>query len=103
MGYLLPIQPIQSQQYANRMNMEAYSFTYIDRVNRIQRELNDSDTPPKTFYDAFLRDDDEEIGREKAAIAAPLPYRGFIYPNPANLSPAISQAVGKGLNINAYA
>ena len=31
MGYLLPIQPIQSQQYANRMNMESYNFAHIDR------------------------------------------------------------------------
>lgn len=103
MGYLLPIQPIQSQQYANRMNMEAYSFTYIDRVNRIQRELNDSDEPQKPFHDVFLRDGSEEVDGDKSAVAAPLPYRGMIYPNPANLSPAISLAVGKGLTINAYA
>ena len=36
MGYLLPIQPIQSQQYANRMNMESYNFAYIDRVEKIE-------------------------------------------------------------------
>ena len=36
MGYVLPIKPIQSQKYANRMNMEPYNFAYIDRVNKVK-------------------------------------------------------------------
>ena len=36
MGYLLPINPIQSQQYANRITMNRYNFAPIDRVQRVK-------------------------------------------------------------------
>ena len=36
MGYILPIQPIQSQIYANRLTMEANHFAYIERPNKVK-------------------------------------------------------------------
>lgn len=101
MGYLLPIQPIQSQQYANRMNMEAYNFAHINRVNKIKFNFKFSEDSHGAFQQEH--DNKEEEVMEIAHVAAPsLVAKGFIYPNPANLSPAISQAVGKGLSVNAY-
>ncbi|MEK5040848.1 hypothetical protein [Sporosarcina sp. FSL K6-3457] len=99
MGYLLPIQPIQSQQYANRMNMESYNFAHINRVNKIKFNFKFSEDS----HGAFQQEQEDEEVMEVAHVAAPsLAAKGFIYPNPANLSPAISQAVGKGLSVNAY-
>ncbi len=43
--------------------------------------------------------------REEGAVIAKSrpPYlKGFIYPNPANLSPEIAHLVGKGLAVNEY-
>ena len=99
MGYLLPIQPIQSQQYANRMNMESYNFAHINRVNKIKFDLKFSEDS----HGAFQQEEKEEEAMKYAHVSAPpLAAKGFIYPNPANLSPAISQAVGKGMSVNAY-
>ena len=101
MGYLLPIQPIQSQQYADRMNMDSYNFTKIDRVEKVNfyDDLWSRDFSGEQNH-LYLDDEDEEV---RVAIAStPPPYNGFIYPNPANLSPNIAQIVGKGLVINRY-
>jgi len=101
MGYLLPIQPIQSQQYANRMNMESYNFAHIDRVNKIKFNFKFSRDSQGAFQEE--QEKKEEEGMKNAHVSAPpLVSKGFIYPNPANLSPAISQAVGKGMSVNAY-
>lgn len=101
MGYLLPIQPIQSQQYANRMNMESYNFAHIDRVNKIKFDFKFSGDSQGAFQEE--QEKKEEEGMKNAHVSAPsLVAKGFIYPNPANLSPAISQAVGKGMSVNAY-
>ncbi|MEK4406652.1 hypothetical protein MKZ26_20010 [Sporosarcina sp. FSL K6-6792] len=98
MGYILPIQPIQSQIYANRLSMEAYNFAYIDRVNKVK--LNSD------FLDEFKESSHQEREREeeegKPIVAAPLAYQGFVRPNPVNLSPVIARVVGKGIAINAY-
>lgn len=101
MGYLLPIQPIQSQLYANRMNMDSYNFAHINRVNKIKFDFKFSEDSHGAFQQE--REEKEENVMEIAHVAAPsLASKGFIYPNPANLSPAISQAVGKGMSVNAY-
>jgi hypothetical protein len=101
MGYLLPVQPIQSQQYANRMNMESYNFAHIDRVGKIKFDFKFSKDSQSAFQQE--QEEKEEQGMENARVSAPpLVSKGFIYPNPANLSPAISHAVGKGISVNAY-
>jgi hypothetical protein len=103
MGYLLPIQPIQSQQYANRMNMRSYDFVFIDRVEKVKL---DNELLTRDFSDeltnSYKQDGREKGDEEIPAVSSPPLYKGFVYPNPANLSPAIAQVVGKGLSINAY-
>ena len=98
MGYLLPIQPIQSQMYANRLNMEAYNFAYIDRVDKVK--LNSD------FLDEFKESSHQERDREeeegKPIVSVPSAYQGFVRPNPVNLSPVIARVVGKGNAVNAY-
>ena len=100
MGYLLPIRPIQSEQYANRLSQEPHNFAYIGRLQRVN--FNNE------FFDEFHEQSQEqsqkEMGDKKSSvIVAPSnSYQGYIQPNPVNLSPAISRVVGKGININAY-
>ena len=40
MGYILPIQPIQSQIYANRMSGNDYNFAYIDNIQPDKIEIS---------------------------------------------------------------
>ena len=100
MGYLLPINPIQSQQYANRISMEPYNFATVNRVQRISLKSD------------FLKEFEESLdsryasNQESKEQLNPSPpqseYNPYIFPNPINLSPAISQIVGKGITVNTY-
>jgi hypothetical protein len=98
MGYLLPIQPIQSQMYANRLNLEAYNFAYIDRVNKVKLNSDFLDE----FKESSHQQREKEEGEGTSIVLAPSPYQGFVYPNPVNLSPVIAKVVGKGIAVNAY-
>ncbi|KAA0966709.1 hypothetical protein FQ087_10925 [Sporosarcina sp. ANT_H38] len=98
MGYLLPIQPIQSQMYANRLNLEAYNFANIDRVNKA--DLNPDFLDDFKEFSQQEREKNEDEG--ESIVIAPSTYQGYIYPNPVNLSPVIAQVVGKGIVVNAY-
>ena len=101
MGYLLPIQPIQSEMYANRLNQVNNRFAYIDRVEKV-----DFDTEVLGQFKDSMNNEREQVAEEREMITEnPRPpyLKGFIYPNPANLSPEISLVVGKGLAVNEYA
>jgi hypothetical protein len=98
MGYILPIQPIQSQMYANRLNMDSYDFAHIDRVNKIKLNSDYLDE----FNDSSQHERELEKESGKSVGVAPPAYQGFVYPNPVNLSPVIAQVVGKGIAVNAY-
>ena len=101
MGYLLPIQPIQSQQYANRMNMESYNFAHINRVNKVKFDFKFSEDSHGAFQQEQKEKEEKAMANARVSTP-PLASKGFIYPNPVNLSPAISQVVGKGMSVNAY-
>lgn len=103
MGYLLPIQPIQSQQYANRMNMEPYDFAVIGRVEKVKlgEGLLNGDFSSE-LEQSSLHGEREREDEEMPIVPPPTAYKGFVRPNPANLSPVIAQVVGKGLSINTY-
>ena len=103
MGYLLPIQPIQSQQYANRMNMEPYDFAVIGRVEKVKLGdgLLNGDFSSELNHSS-MRDEREREGKEIPIVPTPTTFKGFVRLNPANLSPVIAQVVGKGLLINTY-
>ena len=61
MGYILPIQPIQSQIYANRLNMEPYNFAYIERVNRVKLNSDFLDEFKESLHQE--REKEEEEGK----------------------------------------
>jgi len=100
MGYLLPIRPIQSEQYANRLSQQPHNFAYIGRLQRVK--FNNE------FFDEFQEQSQslfnkEEENKKRSSIVAPSnSYQGYNQPNPVNLSPAISRVVGKGITINTY-
>lgn len=103
MGYVLPIKPIQSEQYANRINAEPYNFAHVGRVEKVKLKSDFlEDFEEHLLEDAEQENKREDGGSEQPSSPQPLRGYGYIQPNPANLSPAISQIVGKGLNINAY-
>ncbi|MBB4824447.1 hypothetical protein HNO89_001669 [Sporosarcina luteola] len=101
MGYQLPIQPIQSQIYANRLNDERSNFAYINRVEKVKLDTTFIETFDRTLENQLS--DRMEAEKPENPSELPLYKDGFIYPNPANLSPAISKITGKGLAINRYA
>lgn len=106
MGYVLPINSYRSQQYANRLVEEPH-FARISQLHRI--------TPVASFqerFDRVIADKDmyreklDEEKKKKKSTSAQVPSQNrvlnYTHPNPANLSPAIAQVVGKGANINTY-
>lgn len=105
MGYIIPNQPIQSQIYANRMLMDEYNFAYVNQVNQV------NGVKMKSMFDEHLEaqeqqieeHDENEVFLEKdSRTSSPPLYKGFIHPNPVNLSPKIAEINGKGTNINVY-
>lgn len=105
MGYLLPIQPIQSQQYANRMAIEPYNFASINRVQTIKFQtdfLKASEENMDKKQEERKQDQEKKQERSNSS-SVPSELTPYIYPNPANLSPEISKVVGKGISFNTYA
>lgn len=102
MGYLLPIQNIQSQMYANRMVNASPSFAYIDRVQSVKLQT-EYDEWQKVLRRERERNSEWEFG-EEANQQQPLPpaKKGFIQPNPTMLSKQVAAVVGKGMAINEY-
>ncbi|MEI4769702.1 hypothetical protein WAX74_08575 [Psychrobacillus sp. FJAT-51614] len=102
MGYIIPVQPIQSQIYANRMSMDDYNFAHISNINGVKM---------KSTFDEHLEDqeqvlkededNDEQSSYDKYPTNPPL-FKTFIQPNPVNLSPKIAEISGKGITINTY-
>lgn len=82
--------------------MESYNFAHINRVNKIKFDFKYSEDSHGAFQQELEKMEEKEM--EIAHVSSPpLVAKGFIYPNPANLSPVISQVVGKGMSVNAYA
>lgn len=101
MGYILPFQPIQSEMYANRMNAGRTNFAYIDRVEKVKLDPEQLGK----FNDTLLQEQErlmDENENPSSASNHPPAMKGFIYPDPTNLSPEIAYVVGKGLAVNAY-
>lgn len=101
MGYILPINQTQSQQYANRLAMEPYNFARINGVRPIKFKTDFIDDFEESL--ASYQERKQESNEQREAAAEQIEYNGYIFPNPVNLSPAISQVVGKGLSVNTYA
>ena len=82
------------------MSMEPYNFATVNRVQGVKLKSD------------FLKEFDESLdskrekNRESKERSNPSPsqseYNPYIFPNPINLSPAISQIVGKGISVNTY-
>ncbi|MFF2752269.1 hypothetical protein ACFVR1_00760 [Psychrobacillus sp. NPDC058041] len=100
MGYIIPVQPIQSQIYANRLLMDDYNFAFINNIDGIRM---------KSIFEERLVDQERKLknNKEKQLLHADEPsilplFKNFIQPNPVNLSPEIAKINGKGNTINFY-
>ncbi|WP_432354718.1 hypothetical protein [Sporosarcina sp. A2] len=103
MGYLLPIQNIQSQMYANRMENSSPSFSYIDRVQTVKLKTEQEEWE-KVIRRERERNSEREFGDAPGKQHPLSPAKkGFIQPNPTTLSKQVAIVVGKGLAINEYA
>lgn len=38
MGYILPVQPFQAMQYAERINMKAYNYAHVNAVAKVKKQ-----------------------------------------------------------------
>lgn len=100
MGYILPMQPIQSQVYANRMMSNGYNFAYIDDVQKVKFKSDFEDHLEKQAQ--FLEEEEEQQLSERERPSIQPLFKGFIHPNPVNLSPKIAEISGKGNSVNMY-
>lgn len=95
MGYILPMQPIQSQVYANRMSGNNYNFAYINKIYPVKF---------KSGFEDHLEEhevEEEQLLEKGSPSIQPL-FKGFIHPNPVNLSLKIAEINGKGNSVNLY-
>ncbi|SEM28478.1 hypothetical protein SAMN04487786_1601 [Paenisporosarcina quisquiliarum] len=100
MGYILPMQPIQSQVYANRMISNDYNFAYIDDVQNVKFKSDFEDHLEK--QEQLLEEEEEQQLSELERPSIQPLFKGFIHPNPVNLSPIIAEISGKGNSVNLY-
>lgn len=109
LGYILPIRPIQSEQYANRLNMERYDFASVERLSpvkldsdflkEVEERIHLIENEDKEKEQNRFSEESSNIGASNSSSSL---YPAYIVPNPINLSPAISNIVGKGIAINTY-
>ncbi|MBD7985084.1 hypothetical protein H9649_10840 [Sporosarcina sp. Sa2YVA2] len=101
MGYILPIHSVTSEMYANRINQVENRFAYINRVQKVDMDPESMER----FKDSLREERQHQMEERHMMTENPRPpyLKGFIYPNPVNLSPEISNVVGKGLAVNEYA
>jgi hypothetical protein len=102
MGYILPIPQFQSQQYANRLQMSNYNFAHVDAVQPIKMKSIFEDQLEEQSKQYDEEDENEPISVSSQSFRQAMPYKGFIQPNPINLSPEIAKVCGKGNQVNAY-
>jgi hypothetical protein len=100
MGYIIPVQPIQSKIYANRLLIDDYNFAFINNINGIRM---------KSIFDERLADQQRQLedNKEEQLLKSEEPsfpplFKSFIQPNPVKLSPEIAKINGKGNTINFY-
>ncbi|MCM3358959.1 MULTISPECIES: hypothetical protein [unclassified Psychrobacillus] len=102
MGYIIPVQPLQSQIYANRMQMEEYNFAQISNVQSVKmKSLFDNHLTNLQQNEDVEQKEEKQLSGNKELSSLPL-YKGFIQPNPVNLSPIIAEISGKGHFVNTY-
>ncbi|MET1014518.1 MAG: hypothetical protein ABWX61_08425 [Paenisporosarcina sp.] len=100
MGYILPIQPFQAQQYANRLQMSNYNFAHVNAVLPIKMKSIFEDQMEE--QSKKHEEEDESVSTSSHSFRQAVPYKGFIQPNPVNLSPEIAKVSGKGIQVNTY-
>lgn len=105
MGYVLPFNSYQSQQYANRL-MDDTHFAKVSRLQRVNQMVSFSEKYEEVVYESEVSKKKENERVKESQLAPAVSQRefiGYVHPNPACLSPAIAHVVEKGKAINAYA
>jgi hypothetical protein len=82
--------------------MEPYNFAHINPVDRVERSADFSHSLNQSFESDSKWEEEEQREEEKPVVNIPPLHKGFVYPNPVNLSPIIAQVVGKGISVNEY-
>jgi hypothetical protein len=99
MGYILPIQSTQSQQYANRILMTPNHFSWIDRVQRVKLSTEFYEDFRDTLSQAEQEMEQENQKSTKAQIVVAGKSESEI---PTLPHPMIAQVIGKGISIDTY-
>ncbi|QUG40880.1 hypothetical protein KD050_16535 [Psychrobacillus sp. INOP01] len=99
MGYILPMQSIQTEVYANRMIGNDRNFAYIDNIQNAKFKSVFDDHLEE--QEQLLEEEEEQLLESERPSTQPL-FKGFIHPNPVNLSPRIAEINGKGNSVNLY-
>lgn len=101
MGYLLPIQPIQSQQYAERVRKDDKHYSKIERKEAIR--------PISRFADVLYQEQKEQkfSAKREDEGKKQKPLSDTISPsnmkiNMVHMSPEIAQPIGKSFAVNMY-
>lgn len=102
MGYILPVRQFQSEQYANRLSMRPYNFARIGRVQQVKLKSDFQKEYEERLHFHVENKDKRKDQKPFVAVYPPRLSKGYVQPNQVNLSPAISEIVGKGISVNTY-
>lgn len=103
MGYILPVNSYQSQQYANRLAVDPH-FARVSRIHRVSSLASFQERFDKVISEE-MRNRKNDQRKKQSHLANCPPHSeilSYINPNPANLSSSIAKVVGKGVAVNAY-
>lgn len=104
MGYILPINSYQSQQYASRLRDEGSSYAKISQLHRINKIGDFMEDIEENVDKEYAKGKVNRENEENAFASSHSQYEviGYENPNPINLSVKNVRIVHKDEAINAY-
>lgn len=82
MGYILPVQPLQATQYAERMNMKPYNFAHVNAITKVKKQSHFERELEKRAELTGKKFNNEKNKNRWNSLQV---HQQFIHPNPAEL------------------
>ncbi|KOO49537.1 hypothetical protein ABE042_01480 [Viridibacillus arvi] len=82
MGYILPVQPLQATQYAERMNTKAFNYAHVHTIAKVKKQSHF-----ERVLDMRAELTEMQLNKEKNKNRGNSlqVHQQFIHPNPAEL------------------
>jgi len=99
MGYILPVQPFQATQYAERINMEAYNYAHVNAVAKVKKQSHfERELNMRAELTEMQLNNEKNKNRGNSLQV----HQQFIHPNPAELSKIELKVTDRGKYYSKY-